>query len=297
MAIKQVFETQESMEFADFMEYAERQVDMTDQDALLRLGEQVTMLGNNRRFLTDFMAEYVQQNLEAGDLVTTISQAVELARTPKFYVRFAFWLPEDSLTPQEHQLFAYTQAHDHNFDLLTYGYCGSGYRTDIYEYDYDSVRGYVGEPVSVRPLGEHQHRTGDVLLYRCSKDIHLQYPPDAPSITLNIVPLHNEHGLINQYFFNLPDRHSERAMLSGHVDSNMELRNSLYNIASHFPGEKTTRMLADVVEDYACQRSRYEALRALAKCDADTHQSLCRRFADDPSPLLRHYITSISNGA
>jgi hypothetical protein len=290
MAIKTRHHTEETMSLREFMDYAQAKVDFNDPDAFLALGEQLTMLGNNRQLLTDFFGDYIARHLHSDNVPGTISQAIQLDRRRDFYVRVAFWLPENEVTGQERKLYAYDQAHDHNFDLLSYAYCGSGYRTDIYEYDYASVVGYLGERVALEPLGNHQHRTGDCLFYRCSKDIHFQRPPDQPSITLNVIPLGNQHGLVDQYFFEIEGRDSDVGTLVRHADSNIENRKTLFDIAKQLPSPKISRVLADVVQSYACQRSRCEALRALRSCDPSVHDALCRRLEGDPSPLLRHYV-------
>jgi hypothetical protein len=292
MAIHQRYEIEESMSLSEFAEYAERCVRFDDSESLLALGHQLTMLGNNRKFLTEFFADYIERNLHAGDVSGTISQAITLTRKKDFYVRAAFWLPENSVTGQEGHLFAYDQAHDHNFDLLSYAYCGSGYLTDVYEYNYERVAGYIGEQVELTPLGGHQHKTGDCLFYRCSKDIHLQRPPETPSITLNVIPLGNIHGLIDQYYFSIEHQYSVIGTLTRHADSNMENRKTLFDIAKVLPSPKISRILADIVEDYPCGRTRYEALRALHYCDVSAYKTLCNRFEGDPSPILRRYIES-----
>jgi hypothetical protein len=290
MAIQQRFDTTESMSLEDFVEHARRHTDFSDEDSQLALGQQLTMLGNNREFLTAFMGDYIERHLAKDRVEGTISQAFLLATGPDFYLRCAFWLPESELTGNESILYAYHQAHDHNFDFLSYAYCGSGYRTDLYEYDYASTAGYIGEKVKLKPLGNHLHRTGDVLFYRCNKDIHFQRPPETPSITINVIPLVNQHGLKDQYFFDIAAADSEEGTIYRHAEGNIESRRTLFEIVKHFRSPKLTRVLAEFAESYACQRSRYQALRALQACDPETHRDVCNRLAGDASAIVRRHV-------
>ena len=292
MAIQQRFDTDESISLSEFVEYAARNTDFADQDSQLALGEQLTMLGNNRSFLTDFFGEFVEKNLHAAHVEGTISQAFLLALGTNFYLRGAFWLPDSELRGNESVLYAYHQAHDHNFDFLSYAYCGSGYTTDLYEYDYASTVGYVGERVKLRPLGKHHHRTGDVLFYRCNQDIHFQRPPETPSITINVIPLVNQHGLKDQYFFDIAAGDSEEGTIYRHAESNIESRRTLFDIVKHFRSPKISRVLAEFAESYDCQRSRFQALRALQMSDPSTHKDVCERLAGDSSALVRHHIAT-----
>jgi hypothetical protein len=177
--------TSESISFEDFTEYARRGVDVGTSDGLWKLADCFAMLGNNREFLSNFYIEYIKGKVSKDVFSTVISQAVVLYRCDSFYVRANFWLPMDQVSPDEARLFAYDQPHDHNFDLLSLSYCGDGYVSDGFEYDYDSTIGYIGEEVDLKPLGPHKHALGDVLMYVCSKDIHVQNPPETPSITLS----------------------------------------------------------------------------------------------------------------
>lgn len=293
MAIWQSLQISESISLQEFMDYASRCVDFSDQDSQLELAPQLTMLGNNREFLTEFMSHYVQDNLNSLAVEGTISQAVVMASNPRFYLRMAFWLPEADITTGERQLYAYDQAHDHNFDFLSLAYCGSGYKTDLYEYDYAATAGYIGEKVGLRPLGRHHHQTGDVLFYRCNRDIHFQRPPDTPSITLNVISLVNQHGLKDQYFFRIPDVDSTEGTIYRHAEGNIEGRRTLLQIARHFRGPRLIRILADFALSYACQRTRMHALEALSEADQETYKEICEQLRDDPSPLVRYHLASV----
>lgn len=296
MAIHHRFTTDASMELPEFMEYADAKTNMSDVDSLLALGEQLSMLGNNRRFLSKFLEDFIEANWNLDSLTATISQSVMLRSGRDFYLRANFWLPEAEMTESEALLFAYHQAHDHNFDLLSYAYSGSGYTTDLYEYDYSSVAGYVGEQVNLVPRGNHRHACADTLLYRCNRDIHFQRPPETPSITLNVIPTANQYGLQDQYFFDIEKGDSESGVLSRYAESNIESRRFLFNVAKYVRSERLVRVMCDLITTYPCRRTRYEALRALRECDADAHDTMVHHLRDDPAPIIRQYVHRVLSG-
>ena len=59
--------------------------------------------------------------------------------------------------------------HDHNFEFLTIGYHGPGYRSDHYEVDPQTIVGVVGEKVVLTPKGSSTLAPGQVM--------HLSRPP------------------------------------------------------------------------------------------------------------------------
>jgi hypothetical protein len=107
--------------------------------------------------------------------------------------------------------------------------------------------------------------------------------------------MQNEGSLVDQYFFDIPDRWSQTGKIVRHADSNIELRRSLYNIASHFASPEIVRLLADAVLVSPCQRSRYEALRSLKNCDPAAHDLLSEKLRGDPSPILQAYFRQLES--
>ncbi|MCG6119435.1 MAG: transposase, partial [Blastomonas sp.] len=74
--------------------------------------------------------------------------------------------------------FVYGLAHDHNFDFLTVGYFGPGYRSDHYEVDPARIIGKAGDAVDLRFVGSSVLHLGRVMHYRARRDVHCQYPPE-----------------------------------------------------------------------------------------------------------------------
>lgn len=293
------YETTETMELCEFVEYAKENIDTSDQDQLYSLGEQLTKLGNNRDFLANHMGELIKATRSFDRLNEFVPQSIVLARTDDFYLRANFWLPRDEITDNEVPTFAYHVAHDHNFNLLTYGYCGAGYETDVFEYNYKEVAGYLGEQVKVIPLGRLVHGCGETMMYRCNIDIHLQLPPASPSITLNVIPLHTQGSLRDQYFFDITSRDQEVVTLSKYVQSPIDSRRKVFEMIKNlsFNDEKhIDSNLLDLVFDFAinhpCRRTRFHALETLSFTNQEAHKLACEKLRDDKSLLVRHYITS-----
>lgn len=108
-----------------------------------------------------------------------------LHRTEHYFLRAAVWTPPAGRKGEE--IFFYEDPHDHNFSLLTLGYEGPGYETVLFEYDHEKVVGDVGEAVDVRFLERTRLARGRVMFYRDSKDIHVQFPSEDFSISINVI--------------------------------------------------------------------------------------------------------------
>jgi hypothetical protein len=182
MPISKTFTTSESISLAEFIASADGVSDLGTPEGLWALAEDFARLGNDREFLSNFLCEYIKGNVALDPLGVVISQAIVLHRSRDYYIRANFWPVAEECSPEEHKLFAYDQPHDHNFDLLSYAYCGDGYVSDDFSYSYERVIGYPGEVVDIEPLGTHKHECGSVLMYYCNRDIHIQHPPASPSI-------------------------------------------------------------------------------------------------------------------
>ena len=297
MPIIDKYTNPQSMELQEFVDYALKHTDMHSTDSVRALGEQLAMLGNNRSFLSDFFAEYIKGNVLTNPQATLTAQSVVLSRQDDFYLRANFWLPEHEMTENESYLFAYHQAHDHNFDLLSLAYCGDGYATDNFRYDYSKVHGYLGEVVDLEPLGRYKHVYGDILLYECNKDIHFQRPPEQPSITLNVVPLVNQHGLRDQYFFQIDDMAATKGTIYRYGRNVMEQRKELFGIAKMVANDEIGQLFIDIARAHPCNRTRYEALIALKDYSQSAHDTLCHELRDDRVPIIRHYVGSVLAGA
>jgi hypothetical protein len=167
-------------------------------------------LANNRDFLGDLLVERLTGAGEDEIASGYGPQAIVLSR-PKdnrpgsAFLRAAIWP-----SPRDHVFrtsgaasFVYGAPHDHNFDFLTVGYCGPGYASDYYEYDYAAVAGYPGEDAGLRFVERSVLSPGKLMLYRRHVDVHSQLPPESLSVSINVMRLDPAQAWFDQYGFDL----------------------------------------------------------------------------------------------
>jgi len=179
-------------------------------------------LGNNRTFLAEMLIDQLTGRGGAGAAIDSGygPQAIVLCphyagKTGGMFLRANIWPAHSDLCFQTSgaRAFVYGVPHDHNFSFLTCGYIGPGYRSDYYEYDYDSVAGYPAEPVDLRFVERSALHQGKLMLYRAHIDIHSQLPPEALSVSLNVMHVDPAQGWFDQYGFDL-ERHEISQVLS-----------------------------------------------------------------------------------
>lgn len=167
-------------------------------------------LANNRAFLGDLLVERLAG--QGGEDIASGygPQAIMLSRPRSgrrdgAVLRAAIWP-----SPRDHVFqaggaasFVYGAPHDHNFDFLTVGYCGPGYASDYYEYDYEALAGYPGEPAGLRFIERSTLSPGKLMLYRRHVDVHNQHPPESLSVSLNVIRVDPAQGWFDQYGFDL----------------------------------------------------------------------------------------------
>lgn len=185
-------------------------LDADDPDATRAAADWLRRLANNRTFLGDLLVDRLAgwggQDIASG----YGPQAIMLSRprsgaADNAFLRAAIWP-----SPADHVFrtsgaasFVYGAPHDHNFDFLTVGYCGPGYASDYYEYDYEAVAGYPGEPAGLRFVERATLSPGKLMQYRRHVDVHNQLPPESLSVSLNVIRVDPAQGWFDQYGFDL----------------------------------------------------------------------------------------------
>ena len=167
-------------------------------------------LGNNRAFLGDLLVDRLAGRAGEGIASGYGPQAIMLSRPRDNRANAAFLRAAIWPSPADHVFqtsgagsFVYGAAHDHNFDFLTVGYCGPGYASDYYEYDYEAVAGYPGEDAGLRFAGRSVLSPGKLMLYRRHVDVHSQLPPESLSVSLNVMRVDPAQGWFDQYGFDM----------------------------------------------------------------------------------------------
>ncbi|HEV2817372.1 MAG TPA: transposase [Allosphingosinicella sp.] len=255
-------ETDEKLELAELIEMLDTgDFDAEDDDNFASWGIQLRKLANDRSFLADMMIDELKQRCEGQVRENQYGPQVVMlhGRSTKFIMRANFWpaLGDSVVRHSGTDPFFYNIPHDHNFSFLTVGYLGPGYWSDYYEYDYGEVVGYAGESVNLRFVERSRLELGKVMLYRAHRDIHLQLPADAMSVSLNILETSYSGAFRDQYRFDI-----ENKKIDG-IINRLSLEPMLA-IAAHHGGEEGADLLAGFARSHPSDRVRWAALRARA---------------------------------
>jgi hypothetical protein len=247
---------------AEYMEHVRANVELRDEESLADSALMLRALANDRSLLATELNRRMISLLEAAP-EAGLGHSILLGRSREFYVRANIWpTTADMTSGRTHQdQFAYNLAHDHNFSFLTVTYLGPGYETDLYEYDYAKVEGFVGEPVDLRFVEKVRFGGGTVMLYRASRDVHVQYPPEEMTITLNLMTALPESSVVDQFFFDMRTR-----TISGHPGELVASRRAtLVRLAGYAGDGNTQEVLRDLAARHPCRRTRLAAYDALSR--------------------------------
>lgn len=184
--------------------------DADDPDSTASAALWLRRLANNRDFLGDLLVDRLKGAAGAGVASGYGPQAIILSRPRANRANAAFLRAAIWPSPRDHVFrtsgaasFVYGAAHDHNFDFLTVGYCGPGYASDYFEYDYEALAGYPGEDAGLRFTGRATLSPGKLMLYRRHVDVHSQQPPESLSVSLNVMRVDPTQAWFDQYGFDI----------------------------------------------------------------------------------------------
>jgi len=264
------------------IEHIRERVDLRDHESLLSVAPLLKSLANDRQLI---VRQLNRQILDAfkWDSVPS-AQVIYLGRGEDFFLRANIWPSTADIASGRvfQDQFSYYAAHDHNYDFLTVPYSGSGYVTEIFDYDFDRVNGVVGETVDLR-LVERRHFCGNqVMLYRASKDVHIQFPPDDLSITLNLLAFSPAVRLRDQFFFD-----TETQTVMPYADAlEGSRRVSMLDLAGYAGDMNTVDLLEHLVDTHPCRRSRLAALESMARLAPEQQDRIWTKGADDKANLV-----------
>ncbi len=206
MPIVRHFDDTAAIELDDMIAFIEdNAIDPRSEDDMLAAAPMLKKLGNNRTFIADMALKELKErrNLDAIDHNYTPQTIMLTKANKRYFMRCNFWPSESDHIYRSSgaRAFFYFAPHDHNFNFLTVGYKGPGYKSDYYEYDYDQVHGYPGESVPLRFVESSALAEGKVMLYRAFRDVHDQRPGDAMSMSINIMENSLRGNFMDQYGF------------------------------------------------------------------------------------------------
>ena len=290
MAITIETNTTRSITLEEYCEHVGRNVDTRDIDSVVASAVQLRELANNPKFLVEkFNAELLnwRNDQQGGDYSP---QTLALARGNGWYARANLWVPPPAnpkAAAWHNRIFSYWVPHDHNFTFLTAGYFGPGYETDIYEYDPDRVTGKPGERVGLRLLEHTSLPAGKVMLYRASRDVHVQYHPSAFSMSLNFMLTPPDLNLTNQYFFDVGE-----GRITGCVENSSSGRILLCQMAKFVGDGATVNILEEQAVRHPMPRVRAACLESLAHLEPAEGARVWRQGLSDGSEFVREVAAS-----
>jgi hypothetical protein len=266
----------------EYLEYVSTKVDLRDNDSIVSSAPVLRALANDRELIVRELNHRIESYLAEGALPS--AQTLLLGRGDSFYLRANIWPAiADMASGRTYQdQFAYNLAHDHNFTFMTVNYLGPGYETEIYEYDFDKVEGYVGEAVDIRFLEKVRFGTGTAMLYRASRDVHVQYAPTELTITLNLMVVQPEVRMRDQYYFDL----TTQTIAAYPPELAASSRAALLSLAGHLGNGNTTQLLDDLAARHPCRRTRLTAFEALSRQRPSDAAAIWSKASEDPAPLV-----------
>lgn len=255
-----------------------------DEASLLHAAGWLQRLGNNRDFLAALMLAELAARYEEDDGARVYGPQVIMlsALGGEFFLRANIWpsREEHAFRASGGDAFVYGLPHDHNFDFLTLGYFGPGYWSDYWEYDGRAVAGAVGEKAGLRFVERARLEPGRTLHYRAHRDVHSQLPPDALSVSLNVMHAGGAQGWLDQYRFDTA--RDEIAAVLGAGASEVFLR-----LAVGLGGEEARDLAERFARSHPSDRMRLTALEAQAGAlDTAERDELWRRAETSGSRLV-----------
>jgi hypothetical protein len=262
-------------------------MDPQEESSVIAMAPWLRKLANNKSIVINHVNDYLHEIVTTEMSGGYSSQSLVLKNIKAGYVRANIWEKSRSYggdTSWEDALYTYNFPHNHNFQLLTAGFWGPGYGTEIYELDVDRVIGFPGEEVGLELLERTTLPEGKVMYYRRSLDVHTQLPPEAFSISINLMPADRLIAVTEQYDFDTAHRRI-RDIVGGQVEAQV----SLLSIARHIGDEQTLTLFADIAANNPNHRTRLAAYRCAAELSATDGSHFWRQAADDKHPLVSHH--------
>lgn len=241
-----------------------RAFDATTEDGLAAAADLFAALNANKRLLVDHIVGLLRRLRDDDAVNDYTGQTFMLASGPDYFVRANVWLPRPyrplKALAESDQLF-YDVAHDHNFTFMTAGHIGSGYRTTIYEYDGIDSTYNIGDRVDMSFLEDTMLPEGKIMIFRASRDIHVQYAPDEFSVSLNVMTINRTELRRTQNVFE-----KDCATVAGHPRGDEVGRQSLFAMVPALADARTEELLYDLTlsPDFRLHAHARGALDALA---------------------------------
>lgn len=259
----------------EYLEYLDEHVAVDDVAGLMASAPMLLGLSQRKGLVAEVLNGFLSNYLDIGYNREVEHQSLILGVRGHFAIRLNIWVPaRDSLGAEaaglENRAHFYGIAHNHNFDFLTVGIHGAGYRTQLFECERRNRHGAAGERVSIMPCEETRLPEGKLMLYHAFTDVHIQHPPEELSMSLNVLVDNRDYRLEPQLQFDI----EEGRILSQVHESRAFRMASIFDLAPSLANDKTLELLQEISTSVAMPRSlRIGALKALASCGDGDVQS------------------------
>jgi hypothetical protein len=279
MALTITSQTPDSISLDEYIDFCDSQPDLHDPEQAIATADKLKALANNKNFLVAYLNEEMKQLDRFQERNDFKPPTFILHRGAGYTVRAVVWLPAGEVDNPE--LFSYYETHDHNFDFLTCGYHGPGYRTVIYQYEHDRVLGYPGEKVALEFLEDTTLPEGKLMYYFSSRDVHTQLPPEELSISLNLVLPRKRRPRAAQYEFDLAT-----GSVQSHF-SDMQMRRLIFSAVKHVGDDNSLDILLTIARHHVNHRARALAWETMMDRKPDEAESFLSAAMGDASPYVR----------
>ncbi|MGW0607667.1 hypothetical protein [Streptomyces sp. NPDC002640] len=243
------------VDLADCLDELHGCLDPADPDSLLASAPLLRALGADPllivRRLNDALGDLASWQL--GNRYA--APVLLLGSGPGWTVRANIWSPAER---NEAALHSYELPHDHNFSFLTVGHLGPGYRTEIWEYDHRPGL-TAGDRVDLTPVEETSLPTGRLMHYRASRDVHVQHPAPATSVSLNLLVHTPEEQAREQFLFDT----AGGTVLGTAVERHRTGQHLLCAVAGHIGDGNTADVLNDIATTHPLPTLRATAREAV----------------------------------
>jgi hypothetical protein len=234
--------------------------DVRDDASFASVAPLLARLGRNRRFLTDLAIDELKTRFSRQEEFSTYGAQVLMLRPAngRYVLRANFWPARDDAVVRASGTapFFYDLPHDHNFPFLTYGYLGPGYWSDYYEFD-GPGDALPGDAAHLRFVERSRLEPDKLMLYRAHRDVHVQLPPDAFSVSLNILGYDRAQPWRSQYRFDVASDTVAAALTTTPSEA-------LATLAAQFGGGNGLDLVHSLLHRHPSARMRRTALDALA---------------------------------
>jgi hypothetical protein len=249
------------MSLAEYVAFINEKLDPDDFDSILETAWGLRALANDRRFLVETINDELKRAADRSLMNAYSRQSIRLGKGERFSVRANSWIPESAdplRRDAENGVFSYFDPHDHNYDFVTVGYHGPGYRTALYEYDASTIVGDVGEKVDLRFVEETELSEGKTMVYRRSADIHTQFRPRELSVSLNLLVMPRDIAERRQLHFDIAT-----GTISRVPDTASTRRVLLVEMAAFLADDNTIDILSSLAATHPCSWTKRAAAQAL----------------------------------